>query len=469
METSNNRQRVAVIGGGLAGLAAALYLARSKSMDVHVFERSAVPGGRARTTEKNGLLFNLGAHALYARGAAHGVLDELGIPYVGGMPALTGNEFIVDGRRLTMPTGAGTLLAHADFTLRVKWELLRVFIALQSAGKNPTGGDRAQQSARAWLHRLCRSPRVRQFFEGMFRLTTYAADLNLLSADAAIAQFRQSGSGVIYLDGGWQTLIEGLARANRALGTKLHTNAGVANLQRTSNGRVALRFARETPIGMNELRNAEFDCVLLACDPTNAARLARDLDVRVDGGKVIPVRAACFDVGLTSLSPSMGLVLDLDRRLYLSVHSNSARLVSDSVRAKHSGAALIQLAKYLHRDESPDDARAEMESLLDTVQPGWRTRVIEAQYLPRIAVAQDLPDATRGGLAGRTRVDHGADAGVYFAGDWVGDHGLLSDAALASARLAAERILARPIAIQRATESLPAQHLIKTGAVAFVR
>jgi pyruvate/2-oxoglutarate dehydrogenase complex dihydrolipoamide dehydrogenase (E3) component len=34
--------------------------------------------------------------------------------------------------------------------------------------------------------------------------------------------------------------------------------------------------------------------------------------------------------------------------------------------------------------------------------------------------------------------------GLYLAGDWVGDEGMLADAALASARAAAKAILAAP-------------------------
>lgn len=54
---------VVVIGGGLAGLTASVYLARG-GKSVLLFEKSPSLGGRAITTRKDGALFNLGAHAL---------------------------------------------------------------------------------------------------------------------------------------------------------------------------------------------------------------------------------------------------------------------------------------------------------------------------------------------------------------------------------------------------------------------
>src|SRR5262249_1514763 len=56
---------VAVVGGGLAGLTAANYLARA-GFSVTLFEKSRSVGGRAKTDAEQGFHFNLGPHALYA-------------------------------------------------------------------------------------------------------------------------------------------------------------------------------------------------------------------------------------------------------------------------------------------------------------------------------------------------------------------------------------------------------------------
>ncbi len=60
---------VVVIGGGLAGLTAATFLARA-GRRVVVLERASHLGGRARTQEREGFFFNEGPHALYRGGPA---------------------------------------------------------------------------------------------------------------------------------------------------------------------------------------------------------------------------------------------------------------------------------------------------------------------------------------------------------------------------------------------------------------
>ena len=75
----------AVIGGGLAGWIAALEVAKG-GRKVVLLEKSGRMGGRAMTNKKNGVLFNLGGHALYRAGAAYGILQEHGIRIEGGPP-----------------------------------------------------------------------------------------------------------------------------------------------------------------------------------------------------------------------------------------------------------------------------------------------------------------------------------------------------------------------------------------------
>ncbi|MEY3602580.1 MAG: hypothetical protein RL169_1824, partial [Armatimonadota bacterium] len=52
-------KRVAVIGSGFAGIAAASCLAR-RGYDVTVYEKNATLGGRAQLWEKDGFRFDLG-------------------------------------------------------------------------------------------------------------------------------------------------------------------------------------------------------------------------------------------------------------------------------------------------------------------------------------------------------------------------------------------------------------------------
>ena len=68
---------VIVVGAGLAGLCAAAS-ATQHGARVLVLE-SHQAGGRARTVERQGFVLNMGAHALFVRGAGASVLGELGV------------------------------------------------------------------------------------------------------------------------------------------------------------------------------------------------------------------------------------------------------------------------------------------------------------------------------------------------------------------------------------------------------
>src|SRR5262245_47600230 len=81
--------RVAIVGGGLAGLTAATILARAGE-SVTLYERSPTLGGRALTQTKNGYHFNLGPHALYCAGPATRVLKSLGVRFSGAKPVASG-------------------------------------------------------------------------------------------------------------------------------------------------------------------------------------------------------------------------------------------------------------------------------------------------------------------------------------------------------------------------------------------
>src|ERR1700755_2817389 len=66
-------KNVIIVGGGLAGLSAAVYQARA-GRSVTIFERRRYLGGRAVTHLRHGYRFNLGPHAFYRNGHGWNVL-----------------------------------------------------------------------------------------------------------------------------------------------------------------------------------------------------------------------------------------------------------------------------------------------------------------------------------------------------------------------------------------------------------
>jgi phytoene dehydrogenase-like protein len=136
--------------------------------------------------------------------------------------------------------------------------------------------------------------------------------------------------------------------------------------------------------------------------------------------------------------PRALFALGIDRPLYFSVHSAAAKLSPEN-------GAVIHAAKYLGAGQDGDTraVERELEETLDIMQPGWRRSVVARRFLPAMTVSNALVTAAQGGVSGRPRPGVPGVEGLYVAGDWVGPEGMLADASMASAKLAAETIAKR--------------------------
>ena len=418
---------LAVVGGGLAGLASGALAAR-RGKRVIVLEKARTPGGRAGTQVKNGFAFNQGPHALYRGGKAMRVLRSLGVEPKGGMPDIAGSFAVDRGRLHTLPGGFVSLLTTGLLSLAGKVEFGKFLSRLGGIEARHQDGTTVE----AWLAAEFRDADVARLVRAFFRLATYAADTRRMSAGLAIRQMQSVGGGVLYLNGGWQTLVDALAEATRAAGGTISCSARVDAIEPEAGGH-RLRLAD------GELRARS---VIVAAAPEIAAEIVaagRHEGLRKRVASLRPIRAACLDLALASIPrPKAKFALGIDRPLYFSLHSAVADLAPP-------GGALLHAAKYLGGDDVGDggeDAR-ELEALVDRLQPGWRDVVVERRFLPNMIVAHDLPSADRGGLAGRIGVAIDDLPGVHLAGDWVGGEAHLADASLASAAAAVDLAVGR--------------------------
>jgi phytoene dehydrogenase-like protein len=427
LTNGNSRQQadVLVIGGGLAGLTAAALVAKA-GRSVIVCEQASNLGGRAATQLKHGVHLNLGAHALYRNGRAYRVFTELGVPFSGRAPS-PGRALLVQGdKTYRLPQGLVSLLTSGLLTVREKWRMAGLLVGLQKI--DPGRFDHA--SVRDWVTQTAGTGNLAELLFALFRLTSYVNVPERLSAGAALQQLQLALAGnVLYLDDGWQSLVDGLRARAVEHGALIRTGARVESVANEHGGVVVRLASGETLQGR---------AVVLAVPPDVTGVLlgpAADTPAAQRVAACTPVRAACLDVALGRLPrPERRFALGLDKPLYYSVHSAAAKLAPD-------GVAVVHLLKYLGDDQSPADvAEREMADLLDRVQPGWRDHVIVRRYLPAMTVANDLPRAADGGLAGRTQVQ--VHENVFLAGDWVGSEGQLADASAASAAEAAKQALA---------------------------
>lgn len=380
-----------VIGGGLAGLSAAVALARAGA-SVDLIEKRRELGGRAQSTTQDGCVFNFGPHALYRKGLTWQTLKAWGISLSGCPPELAGHGcFVSDGERYPFVAGVAALATSRLLTASEKFQFAVAFARLTS--RRP-GRD---VSVAVWLDRNASRPRVRRLLSALIRLTTYSNSPDRLSFEATRQRFVMSSGGVVYVDGGWQKMIDGLVFAARGAGVRIHTGSTAGPIQRGT-------ILAVSPDEASRLTGAE----LPPCTPEVMATL----DLAIDG---LPEGSARFALGL-------------DQPLYFSVHSEWARLAP-------KGVAIIHAAKYLTAGETA--TRSELELWCDTVMPNWRGRVLHARFLPQMVVAHSGAE-----LTGRPAANAFGLSGVRIAGDWVGSEGMLADTAVASGLEAASQLMA---------------------------
>lgn len=78
MDTGNLRKKIAVIGSGFSGISAAAYAAKSGN-EVHVFEKHAQPGGRARQFKTDeGYVFDMGPSWYWMPDIIEGFFSDFG-------------------------------------------------------------------------------------------------------------------------------------------------------------------------------------------------------------------------------------------------------------------------------------------------------------------------------------------------------------------------------------------------------
>jgi phytoene dehydrogenase-like protein len=448
-------KNVVIVGGGLAGLAASIYLARG-GRTVTVFDKRQYLGGRAITHLRSGFRFNLGAHAVYRVGAGRAVYRELGIPVPGRSPKPKGIA-LRGGKEYRLPATILSLLTTGLLSFGGKMQLAKALFRARRIDVTQV----PPVSIREWLDANFTDAGAREAMSAVIRLATYSAH-ETQSAQRALAQLRVALRGnVIYIDEGWQRIVDSLRNTAVTSGVNFISGTRIMGVVRDHHG------VRAVELGGLELDSDRMDTlsvalpdmkpeniegalipaetVLLAVDPETAAELAGYADFTKPWMTSRPITAACLDVGLRSLPrPKNTFALGIDEPLYYSVHSAVAQLAP-------KGASLIHTIKYRTETTASDEVidgsatrrgaaqqdERDLEALLDRMQPGWRDVLVHRRFLPAMTVsnALALPDAPR--PSSITPVQ-----GLYIAGDWVGDEGVLSDASLASARAAAKAILA---------------------------
>ncbi|WP_033439833.1 NAD(P)/FAD-dependent oxidoreductase [Saccharothrix sp. NRRL B-16314] len=419
---------VAVIGGGIAGLAAAHELARA-GREVRVFEAADHVGGRMATRRVSGFVADTGAEQISTRGYPHTweLLRRLGldaVPKIGRQLGVWRGGRVRRG--LAHPLG---LLTGAGLPVRARADFLRATLGNAVDPERPeasrlgtaTVAEFAAPYHRDVLEYLCQ-PVVSGFFGWLPERSAAAPFLGLLSA--------------IGPSTAWRTYDGGMDLPARTLAARLDVTTSFP--------------VREVVTGQGFARisggGAEFRArsVVLAVP----APVAREVHVNAPAHER-PFLDAC------TFTPMVKVHLMLDHRPEPPVYLIAVP------RSESRSVSVVLFDHLKHPDRAPDGrglvtviASPAMASALLDLPDDEVVRVLAdeaARFVPALREGvtgsvvhrfrHGLPEATPRALALRGEFESRIGGVVDYAGDWV-TLAPYSEAAVRSGRRAAARVLA---------------------------
>lgn len=419
------KYEVAIVGGGIAGLTVAIYAAKAGKRTI-VLEQQKQFGGRAITNKKQGVYFNLGAHALY-KGEAFEAFRELGLRLEGSTPSIDAYGMWKE-QLLPLPTNASSFFQTPLLSWGGKVELAKWFIKL---GKMDTSIWN-KISIRDWIETQLHDPMLRNVFYALLRTSTYVLAPELHAAAPALKQLQRALKGVLYLDKGWGTIVDQLCELAVQQGVELVAGCKVAAVEHRDQKVHSILCEGGTRI--------EVSNVILTTPPSISHKLVLHADqTALDtwNKQAIPVTVACLDVGLRQLpKPNHQFIYGLDQPIFFT-HQTREGNPRPAIMSG-DGTKVISLFKYQgpHTDAAKDEE--ELEQVLDVVQPGWRNELVVRQFLPKMTVVHDFPHIKRLKDPGPAVPEI---EGLYVAGDWASHGELLVDASVASAKRAVSQLL----------------------------
>jgi len=363
---------ITVIGGGVAGLTAAITCAE-RGAGVRLFEAHQELGGRGRSTD-GPYKANLGPHAIYTGGVLWDWLTQRGLMPPLARPPLTGVRFHYDGAVHRTPP-----LTLIPPGLRLRGRTAPV-----------------DQDFRSWVadHADERTAGLLSALAGVY---TFHHDPGELSA-AFVWQRTQRlllnpKPTARFIIGGWNNLVQRLERRARELGVQIVAGERVDVLP-------------DPP-------------AIVALELCDARRLLADDTLSWPSGRTV-----CLDLGLRERRGDPWIVSDLENAGWVERYTAHDRTLAPS------GEELVQAQMPIRPDESADAAGERLEALLDVSVEEWRDRVTwrRRQVMDGRSGALDFPGMT---WRDRPAIDRGA--GIFLCGDQVAADGCLSEVSFASA------------------------------------
>lgn len=432
----DTKMKVAIIGGGLAGLTAAAYLSENPHIEGVLFERSPQLGGRAFTYEKAGFTLNYGAHAIYG-------IDRHKLTVMERELGLSFSSKQVDKRKVVYAKHDRLTPAPLDFVNILKTDLLSTMQKVRFVGeiaaiianihnlKNyETLGDYLAESdadedvKELWEHLVCSN-----FFIA-------PEDARKVSGSVISEYYHNlflSSKPVNYVLGSWAVITNQLKQKLQSSGRyEIAIQEGVDSI----------RYADKKFVLQTKNREQAFDKVIFAMPVQQVVKLLKGTAwepflAPYEANSATEVMV--YDIGLNRVvARPFSYISDMDNKLFISdVSATDHTLVPE-------GGQLLQGIAYLsdqfdneeERKAYLDQKTKQMEALFDKHYPGWRDATAVKRVSKKAMVSSVKNIASNNLLP--TRVEN---VPFYFCGDGCTGKGELAERAFSSARTVALSIV----------------------------
>ncbi|KQX64787.1 FAD-dependent oxidoreductase [Paenibacillus sp. Root444D2] len=431
-----NKMKVAIIGGGLAGLTAAAYLSENPHVEGILFERSPQLGGRAFTYEKAGFTLNYGAHAIYGidRHTLTNMERELGLSF-SSKQVDKRKVFYAKHNQLTAAPLDAINLLRTDLLstmqkVRFVGEITAIIANIHNLKNYATLADYLAESnadedvKELWEHLVCSN----------FFITP--EDARNVSG-AVISEYYHnlflSSKPVNYVLGSWAVITNQLKQKLTTSGRwEIALQEGVESL----------RYADRKFVLHTKNREVAFDKVIFAMPVQQVVKLLKGTAWEpflspYESNTATEVMV--YDVGLSRVvARPFSYISDMDNKLFISdVSATDHTLVPE-------GGQLLQGIAYLsdrfdneeQRKAYLEEKNLQMEALFDKHYPGWRDATAVKRVSKKAMVSSVKNIASNNLLPIRVE-----NVPFYFCGDGCTGKGELAERAFSSARTAALSIV----------------------------
>lgn len=429
-EAIEKKYDVLIVGGGLAGLSAAAYLA-SKGKKILLLERGSL-GGRAVTLKIKDFSFNFGAHAIYGRDTSilRFLERELGIKIEWRDFSPHKAKYDIGTELTDVPANVAGLfrtkaIKGAD-KIKFTFEIFKTLIGTEKGHQH--------LSIKRWMEEKHVSKEVQEMMLTLGSSNFFTSEPEKIPSTVFFDYYKRlfsTNKPVAYIGGGWQALINEFVRV-------IEHNDGVIVTKEKVEG-VEVQDDQVTAVLTNKSKYTA-DEFLFCIPPAELNKLFSETRIQYSIKQYTqykPSYVYVYDVGLKErIDVPYTYVYDKKNRTFITDIS-----FYDETCVPQGGQLLQAIAYIKEEDlDNPEimqEYQNKIESLYDKHFKGWRD-VLVVPRISKRAAAQEIKWTMNQQPMPIFFPDY---RNLFFAGDWCIGKGQLSELSFTSAYEASQLIL----------------------------